>query len=104
MATRDPIPTIQTGTTGSYTVSGGPTGSGDWISASTASIYPAPLEIRPAGDLPIRPYLETPESIIEIMEKHLGIVRNPITKCQHCGQYGAVFCACPKCGAPIDPP
>ena len=27
----------------------------------------------------------------------------PIVKCAHCGQWGAVMCACPQCGAPIDP-
>jgi hypothetical protein len=26
-----------------------------------------------------------------------------IVKCRHCGQYGAVKCPCPMCGAPIDP-
>ena len=42
-------------------------------------------------------------SIVEAVKSSLGYLKNPITKCQHCGQYGAAFCACVKCGAPIDP-
>ena len=42
-------------------------------------------------------------SIVDATKAELGYIKNPLTKCQHCGQWGAVYCACIKCGAPIDP-
>ena len=42
-------------------------------------------------------------SMLEQIKAELGFYKNPLRKCGHCGQYGAVFCECPKCGAPIDP-
>lgn len=68
------------------------------LSAGTASVYPPRARYSVSSGAPI-----TPESVLELVRQELGIVKNPITKCQHCGQWGAVFCACPKCGAPIDP-
>jgi len=29
-------------------------------------------------------------------------VAKAIVKCQHCGMWAARFCACGKCGAPVD--
>ena len=45
----------------------------------------------------------TIDNIIEAVRKSLGYVDNPLTKCRHCGQWGAVYCPCAHCGAPIDP-
>ena len=42
-------------------------------------------------------------SIVEAIKKDMGFLTKPLTKCQHCGQWGAVYCECVKCGAPIDP-
>lgn len=46
---------------------------------------------------------DTASEIIEAVKKSLGYVDNPLTKCRHCGQWGAVYCPCAHCGAPIDP-
>ena len=46
---------------------------------------------------------DTMTSIIEAVKASLGYVDNPLTKCRHCGQWGAVYCACAHCGAPVDP-
>lgn len=45
----------------------------------------------------------TLKSIKESIKKELGYMVRVLEKCKHCGQYGAVMCACPHCGAPIDP-
>ena len=37
------------------------------------------------------------------IKKELGYYPQVLKKCIHCGQWGAVMCACPACGAPIDP-
>lgn len=42
-------------------------------------------------------------NIVDFVKVELGFLKKPLTKCQHCGQWGAVYCACIKCGAPIDP-
>ena len=44
----------------------------------------------------------TIDSIVESVKKSMGLDR-VLEKCGHCGQWGAVMCACPQCGAPIDP-
>lgn len=41
--------------------------------------------------------------LIGMVRKELGYMVRVLEKCSHCGQYGAVMCACPSCGAPIDP-
>jgi hypothetical protein len=41
--------------------------------------------------------------LVDQLKHDMGYLRNPLTKCQHCGQWGAAYCACIKCGAPIDP-
>lgn len=46
--------------------------------------------------------LGIPARLIAQIKKELGIDR-VLEKCTHCGQWGAVMCACPHCGAPIDP-
>jgi len=38
----------------------------------------------------------------EIKELQKWIPGKSVVKCQHCGQWSARFCACPKCGAPVD--
>jgi hypothetical protein len=43
------------------------------------------------------------ESIVEGVKKSLGYLEKPLIKCSHCGQWGAAYCACRYCGAPIDP-
>lgn len=45
----------------------------------------------------------TMSDIVKMVSKELGYVKNPLAKCGHCGQWGAVYCECQKCGAPIDP-
>ena len=42
-------------------------------------------------------------SIVDVVRCELGYVEKPLVKCRHCGQWGAVYCACRYCGAPIDP-
>lgn len=42
-------------------------------------------------------------SIVDVVRRELGYVEKPLVKCRHCGQWGAVYCACAHCGAPIDP-
>lgn len=41
-------------------------------------------------------------SIVEAVKKSMGYER-VLEKCTYCGHWGAVMCACPQCGAPIDP-
>jgi hypothetical protein len=41
--------------------------------------------------------------LISNLKKELGYQVRVLEKCSHCGQWGAVMCACPHCGAPIDP-
>lgn len=41
-------------------------------------------------------------AIVTAVKKSMGYDR-VLEKCVHCGQWGAVMCACPQCGAPIDP-
>lgn len=52
-------------------------------------------------------YQQPPEldisDIVKSVKKELGVIDNPLRKCIYCGQWGAVHCDCPKCGAPIDP-
>ena len=45
------------------------------------------------------------QSTINQIREALGLDyhKSVLRKCAHCGQYGAVQCACPHCGAPIDP-
>jgi hypothetical protein len=43
------------------------------------------------------------EQIVEDVKGALGYLERPLIKCRHCGQWGAVYCACAHCGAPIDP-
>ncbi len=49
-------------------------------------------------------YTYTPDvqSIVAAVKKSLGMER-VLEKCLYCGQWGAVMCACPSCGHPIDP-
>ena len=42
-------------------------------------------------------------SLVDAVKKSLGYLEKPLIKCKHCGQWGAVSCACAHCGAPIDP-
>lgn len=44
----------------------------------------------------------TIDSIVKLVKSSLGYDR-VLEKCTHCGQWGAVMCSCPNCGAPIDP-
>jgi hypothetical protein len=44
------------------------------------------------------------ERLVEDVKKSLGYLERPLIKCRHCGQWGAAFCPCRHCGAPIDPP
>lgn len=44
----------------------------------------------------------TIDHIISIVKRELGQIDDPLRKCAHCGQWGAVHCACKHCGAPID--
>ena len=39
--------------------------------------------------------------LLEDLKKELGVVDNPMRLCGHCGQWGALYCACRYCGAPI---
>ena len=41
--------------------------------------------------------------LIGKIKQALGYLEKPLVKCSHCGQWGAVYCECVKCGAPIDP-
>ena len=41
--------------------------------------------------------------LAEQIKAELGYYKDPLKKCKHCGQWGAVMCACVSCGAPIDP-
>lgn len=41
--------------------------------------------------------------LFKSIKDELGFYNNPLKKCQHCRQWGAVMCSCVKCGAPIDP-
>lgn len=41
--------------------------------------------------------------LIESVKQSLGYLEKPLVKCKHCGQWGAAYCACRHCGAPIDP-
>jgi hypothetical protein len=43
------------------------------------------------------------EMVNDEIKRELGYYKNPLKKCVHCGQWGAVMCECVKCGAPIDP-
>lgn len=43
------------------------------------------------------------DEITAAVKKSLGFLEKPLTKCIHCGQWGAAYCACRHCGAPIDP-
>jgi hypothetical protein len=43
------------------------------------------------------------QSIADFVKKEIGIYDRVLEKCAHCGQWGAVMCACRTCGAPIDP-
>jgi hypothetical protein len=43
------------------------------------------------------------DTLKEQIKAELGYYKNPLKKCRHCGQWGAVMCECVKCGAPIDP-
>jgi uncharacterized Fe-S radical SAM superfamily protein PflX len=46
----------------------------------------------------------TVNDIIEAVSKLQTIYPEKVLeKCTYCGQWGAVQCACPACGAPIDP-
>ena len=47
----------------------------------------------------VRPSMD---DIIAKVKKSLGFER-VLEKCPACGQWGAVMCACPHCGHPIDP-
>lgn len=43
------------------------------------------------------------DAIAQAVKKSLGFVEKPLTKCPHCGQWGAAYCQCKHCGAPMDP-
>lgn len=43
------------------------------------------------------------DTVAEQVKKMLGYLEKPLIKCSHCGQWGAAYCACRTCGAPIDP-
>lgn len=43
------------------------------------------------------------EQVAAAVKKSLGYLEKPLVKCRHCGQWGAAYCACLQCGAPIDP-
>lgn len=45
----------------------------------------------------------TMKSLIDQVKESLGYYPEVLKKCKYCGQWGAVMCACPACGAPIDP-
>lgn len=44
------------------------------------------------------------DQIVAQVRQAMGIYDKVLAKCSHCLQYGAIMCACPHCGAPIDPP
>lgn len=44
----------------------------------------------------------TINGIADMVKRSLGYLEKPLVKCKHCGQWGAVYCACRYCGAPID--
>lgn len=41
--------------------------------------------------------------LIDHIKASLGYYPEVLKKCTHCGQWGAIMCACRSCGAPIDP-
>lgn len=43
------------------------------------------------------------ETIAGEVKRIIGVYDRVLEKCGHCGQWGAVMCSCPQCGAPIDP-
>jgi hypothetical protein len=43
------------------------------------------------------------DSLVGMVKRSLGYLEKPLVKCIHCGQWGAAYCACCHCGAPIDP-
>lgn len=46
--------------------------------------------------------LEMPD-VVKAVKNAIGLYDRVLEKCSFCGQWGAVMCECPKCGAPIDP-
>lgn len=43
------------------------------------------------------------DSVVDMVRRSMGYLEKPLIKCRHCGQWGAAYCACRYCGAPIDP-
>lgn len=54
-----------------------------------------------SSEMTVRMYGETPFAAGDDISEWIPI-KSAVTKCAHCGQWGAVRCECKYCGAPID--
>lgn len=70
----------------------------DWVgpSGSARSVHASLFNAEP-------PKADVEDLVAQIMDKMYGDhCAKAVVKCAHCGQFAARYCACRKCGAPVE--